>query len=277
MIAVLISTMYHRLLKIDTEQFPQDENIYYIISCQGNPEFETFVYENKIKKIFGDKNVSFLFSLEVGLSKNRNTAIEKLLELDIDSEYFYIADDDVEIFIDGIKNAVKFASENKLDMVAGKIATLDMKDHKENYSSISFPLTKLNAMRVSSVEMILSVDTVKKYKLRFDEKFGLGSQYPSGEEYIFISDLLRQGCDTYFYPAYLCKHPPVTSGHDFYSTPDKIMAKGSMFMRSNGYIIGYLMCVIFCVVKWKLYNKECGFLEFYINITKGFFRKAFYE
>ncbi len=47
MIAVLISTMYHRLLKIDTEQFPQDENIYYIISCQGNPEFETFVYENK--------------------------------------------------------------------------------------------------------------------------------------------------------------------------------------------------------------------------------------
>lgn len=277
MIIVLISTMYHRLLEIDANQFLQDDEIYYIISCQGTPEFDFDVYKNKINDIFGNVNISYSFIEGYGLSKNRNKAIDKLLELDIDSEYFYIADDDIVLCLDGIKHAVKFASENHLDMVAGKIATLDMTDHKENYSSMSFPLTKFNATRVSSVEMILSLAAVKKYKLRFDEKFGLGSQYPSGEEYIFTSDLLNHGCKAYFYPVYLCKHPPVTSGHDFYSTPGKIMAKGAMFMRSNGYIIGYLMCVFFCIVKWKIYNKKCGFFKFYINITKGFFRAIFHD
>ncbi|HGS4462852.1 TPA: glycosyl transferase [Vibrio metschnikovii] len=271
MIIVLISTMYHRLLEINANQFLQDDEIYYIISCQGTPEFDFDVYKNKINDIFGNINISYSFIEGYGLSKNRNTAIDKLLELDIDSEYLYIADDDIVLCLDGIKHAVKFASENHLDMVAGKIATLDMTDHKENYSSMSFPLTKFNATRVSSVEMILSLATVKKYKLRFDEKFGLGSQYPSGEEYIFTSDLLSHGCKAYFYPVYLCKHPPVTSGHDFYSTPEKIMAKGAMFRRVFGIFGTAIICTVFTFKKYPLFYKNINVAHFYCNIMKGAF------
>ncbi len=270
MIAVLISTLYNRLLEIKPSQFPKNDDVYYVVSCQGVPEHDLSVYEKKISEIFGDKNQSHVFIQGYGLSRNRNAAINLLMELDIKERYFYISDDDIELCLDGIQEVVEFASTSGLDMVAGKIATLDMRDHKQNYSSSTVALNKLNAARVSSVEMVLSRATVEKCKLRFDEQFGLGAKYPSGEEYIFVTDLLNQGCRAAFYPAYLCKHPPVTSGHDFYSTPEKIMAKGAMIRRSNIYIMGFLMCFGFSVIKYSIYKDKCGLFYFLINILKGF-------
>lgn len=270
MIAVLISTLYNRLLEIKPCQFPKNDDVYYVVSCQGVPEHDLSVYENKISEIFGDKNQSHVFIQGYGLSRNRNAAINLLIKLDLKERYFYISDDDIELCLDGIQEVVEFASASGLDMVAGKIATLDMRDHKQNYSSSTVALNKLNAARVSSVEMVLSRATVEKYKLRFDEQFGLGAKYPSGEEYIFVNDLLNKGCRAAFYPAYLCKHPPVTSGHDFYSTPEKIMAKGAMIRRSNIYIMGFLMCFGFSVIKYSNYKDKCGLFYFLINIMKGF-------
>lgn len=270
MIAVLISTLYNRLLEIKPSQFPKNDDVYYVVSCQGVPEHDLSVYENKISEIFGDKNQSHVFIQGYGLSRNRNAAIKLLMKLDIKEQYFYISDDDIELCLDGIQEVVEFASASGLDMVAGKIATLDMRDHKQNYSSSTVALNKLSAARVSSVEMVLSRATVEKYKLRFDEQFGLGAKYPSGEEYLFVADLLDQGCRAAFYPAYLCKHPPVTSGHDFYSTPEKIMAKGAMFRRVFGFTKGGVIVFLFSILKYKIYKRHISPGSFLKHIYSGF-------
>lgn len=269
MIAVLISTLYDRLLEIKASQFPVSQDVYYVISCQGVPKYDLFIYEDKIRTLFGDRNVSYVFIRGYGLSKNRNAAIDKFMMLNIDCKYFYISDDDTELCLDGIKESVAFAGANDLDMVVGKIATLDMHDHKHNYKTTSTPLTKLRAARVSSVEMILSRAAVLQHHLRFDEQFGLGAKYPSGEEYIFTTDALRQGCRAEFYPVYLCKHPPVTSGHDFYSSPEKIMAKGAMFKRVGGLYLGLLLAIAFSILKFKIYKNTHSYWFFLSNITKG--------
>lgn len=272
MIAVLISTLYNRLLEIKPNQFPKNDDVYYVVSCQGVPEHDLSVYENKIKQIFGDKNHSHVFIQGYGLSRNRNAAINLLMKLDFKGRYFYISDDDIELCLDGIQEVVEFASASGLDMVAGKIATLDMRDHKQNYSSSAVVLNKLSAARVSSVEMVLSRTAVEKCKLRFDEQFGLGAKYPSGEEYIFVTDLLDQGCRAAFYPAYLCKHPPVTSGHDFYSTPEKIMAKGAMFRRVFGFLGAITACTLFTFKKYRVIVRYVSLTSFYYNILKGMFK-----
>ncbi len=270
MIAVLISTLYNRLLEIKPNQFPKNDDVYYVVSCQGVPEHDLSIYENKINEIFGYKNQSHIFIQGFGLSRNRNAAINLLMKLDLKVRYFYISDDDIELCLDGIQEVVEFASANGLDMVAGKIATLDMRDHKQNYSPSAVALNKLSAARVSSVEMILSLNAVEKCKLRFDEQFGLGAKYPSGEEYIFVTDLLKQGCRVAFYPTYLCKHPPVTSGHDFYSTPEKIMAKGAMFRRVLGLTKGGVVVFLFSILKYKIYKKYISPGSFLKYIYSGF-------
>lgn len=273
MIAVLISTLYDRLLEIKASQFPVSQDVYYVISCQGVPKYDLFIYEDKIRTLFGDRNVSYVFIRGYGLSKNRNAAIDKFMMLNIDCKYFYISDDDTELCLDGIKESVAFAGANDLDMVVGKIATLDMHDHKHNYKTTSTPLTKLRAARVSSVEMILSRAAVLQHHLRFDEQFGLGAKYPSGEEYIFTTDALRQGCRAEFYPVYLCKHPPVTSGHDFYSSPEKIMAKGAMLKRALGVPLAIPICMLFTIKKYPIYCKHVNIITFYNTLLKGIFSK----
>ena len=47
-------------------------------------------------------------------------------------------------------------------------------------------------LRISSIEFFINLDKVNKGNLRFDERFGLGAKYPSGEENILLADLLKR-------------------------------------------------------------------------------------
>jgi len=72
---------------------------------------------------------------------------------------------------------------------------------------------------------------IKKNQIKFDERFGLGTNFPSGEEYIFITDCFKSGLTVKYLPINIGVHPNETSGMDFYTTPEKVLAKREMIKR----------------------------------------------
>lgn len=112
---------------------------------------------------------------------------------------------------------------------------------------------------MSRLSWILSLFFSKN--ILFDSRFGLGSIYPSGEEFIFLNDLISAGAKVDFSPIILCKHPPLSSGDDFYSSQYKIMAKGAMLKRVFPSYMCYPMIIMFAIKKYRAYRDSVSFFK----------------
>lgn len=152
-------------------------------------------------------DLEFISFNERGLSKSRNRAIENA-----DADIVLIADDDV-VFSEDIEKKITagFAEYPDADILTFMISTPSGEPYK-NYSNKSFKHNRSSIYKVSSVEMVVKLSSLKKAGLKFDERFGLGTTYPSGEEMIFLNDALDKGFNIYFIPEYIVSHPLESSG-----------------------------------------------------------------
>ncbi|EUJ25400.1 glycosyltransferase, partial [Listeria cornellensis] len=112
-------------------------------------------------------------------------------------------------------------------------------------------LTKRELMSRSSIEVFVKRACLEKNEagpaIRFDEAFGLGATYVSGEENIFLVDLFRQGYRTYFHPEWLVYHavqPRITR-----LTKAQILSKGPLFKRMYSTPIAFLLVSLFYIKK----------------------------
>ncbi|MEZ8865783.1 glycosyl transferase [Vibrio splendidus] len=265
MVVVSVSTLYSRLSSILPSQFPSDERITYVISCQGVKEHDVNYYELLINKIFGC-DCSFVLLDGYGLSKNRNSAL-KLASNISNCTAIYITDDDVFLNVDGVCKLAKKLHENSLGFCSGMVSTGG--GFFKNYQKNSYDITLLKASKLSSVELMVSPSLVIDDCVLFDERFGLGSVYPSGEELIFCSDAITLGNRGVYFPIVLCEHPPISSGQDFYSSEEKIIAKGAMFKRAFGER-GFLLILFFALKKYTKYRGNVTFFGFLSKMIKGY-------
>lgn len=164
-----------------------------------------------------------------GLSKSRNFGIAHAT-----TKYLFIMDDDVIFDVERMQALVEWMDSNNID-----VATCQHKFESgrfpKNYQSQPFKHNLLSLAKVSSIDICLNVEKVRKLNLGFDERFGLGSDLPSGEEYIFLTDCLKRGLNIWFYPITVGVHPDITSGMDFYTSPAKTLAKREMLIRIFGW------------------------------------------
>ncbi|CAM4215344.1 glycosyltransferase family 2 protein [Listeria booriae] len=108
-------------------------------------------------------------------------------------------------------------------------------------------LTKRELMSRSSIEIFVKRGCLENNEagpeIRFDELFGLGATYISGEENIFLSDLFRQGYVTYFHPESLVYHavqPRITR-----LTKTQMLSKGPLFKRMYSAPTAFLLVSLF--------------------------------
>ena len=121
-------------------------------------------------------------------------------------------------------------------------------------------------MKVSSIEIAFRINSIKIKNLKFDEKFGLGTNNPTGEEAIFLSDALKQGLKILYIPLPIVFHPKESSGGMFKDNPKLIRAKGAMFYRIFG-IWGYLVSFLFALKKYRMSNYK--FFKFLTYMLEG--------
>ncbi len=174
-------------------------------------------------------NIQYIKMNEKGLSKSRNAGL-----INCKSEYAYIMDDDVCFDVLKIEKLVRKMIEDKV-----AVATCQYKyedgSYPKKYKRNAYLHNKLTAAKVSSIEICVNLTLLKKYNIRFDEAFGLGTNMPSGEEYIFLTDCLKKGLIVKYYPIVTGIHPNITSGMDFYSDSSKVLAKREMLKRIFGW------------------------------------------
>ena len=187
---------------------------------------------------------------EKGLSISRNRNIKLLTE-----SIGLITDQDVR-FKPDFQNTIITAFEKSpnADIIIFQIEDEQAMPFKK-YKKHSFWMNQRDIMKVSSIEIALRTTSIVEKELLFDEDFGLGSTYPTGEEAIFLSDALKMGLKIKYIPAPIVIHPKGSSGYQFSQNKSLIRAKGAMFYRMFTQK-AYLISIIFAFKKYKLSSES---------------------
>ncbi|WP_078378871.1 glycosyltransferase family 2 protein [Sutcliffiella halmapala] len=124
------------------------------------------------------------------------------------------------------------------------------KDYYKSYPDTPIPQTNWRKLfNKSSIEIFVNLSKVKREAIKFDEKFGLGATYPSGEENVFLFDLKKQGYRISYFPQIVVYHlkPDVSTR----LTNAQIIGKGPMFKRIFNTPIALALVTLFLVKKFK--------------------------
>ncbi len=141
---------------------------------------------------------------ERGISRSRNRALDLAR-----GRRLLLADEDCTI-VPEIASIVERAFT--LDPAAGGITFQHRIEQGEvpsrRYRRRSFRHGRFSIVRVASVEIVLDREAVGD--LRFDERFGLGTPRPIGEENLLLASLLRRGVRLRYVPEVVCVHRGAT-------------------------------------------------------------------
>ena len=201
-------------------------------------------------------------TLARGLSKSRNRALS-LAEGDI----CLIADDDTSL-LPGYTERIlaEFRAAPDADIITFQVRTPEGGFFKNNYGEQADWHNLRSIMRVCSIEIAFRRERVLATGIRFDERFGLGAEFPTGEEAIFLADAIRAGLKVRYVPVPIVIHGSESSGAAFARNPGLIKAKGAMFMRIFG-MWSIPISLLFALLKYK--RSELGFVRFVARMLEG--------
>lgn len=167
-------------------------------------------------------------SIEKGVAKSRNVVLNST-----QTKYLLFADDEILFLSDGIKSAISYLESNPAcDLVLAQ-AVDDQGVLRKSYSKTEVKLSKFNSAKAATYEMIVRVESVRNKGVTFDENFGAGAENYLGDEYIFITDLLKKGGRATFLPLTIAIHPEESSGSRW-GTDSDLRARAHVFQRVFG-------------------------------------------
>lgn len=104
--------------------------------------------------------------------------------------------------------------------------------------------------------------------IKFDETFGVGTDYPATEDPLFILDCRRAGLRCRFFPITICEHLGVTTGNRPITHNGVAIAEGAYIRAAYG-LSGYLRVPL---KAWRLFKAQhIGFWKGLYLLNKGFF------
>lgn len=200
MLTIVISTMGDGIEHLQRALSFHHPSIRYLIVHQTSEERAVPFY------LRTREDVTVIQSKSRGLSRSRNIGLSNCR-----TSYALIADDDVAFVKRGVLQILDIIDKDKPDFGLFMIQTREGEPEYKQYPTSSYQIDHLKHW-VSSVEILVSVDKLREYNIRFDERFGLGTQLGRGEEEVLIRDLIRQGLRGWYYPIYIVQHPYESSG-----------------------------------------------------------------
>ena len=261
---VLISTINERFLKLDKVTSQRHPDLGYVIIHQhdNHKDSRKVLALKDMLAIRGDIKVFNYKGKGLALSRNIGLA-------NCDAEFALFADDDIEYLDNFTEKILKVFSNEKTDIACFKIKTPSGNDFKR-YAKSSFKIGRYSALSVSSVEIAFRVDKIKQKAIRVDERFGLGADYETSEETIFLNDCLTAGMRASFFPLSIAVHDAHSTGSEW-GNPAMTFSKGAVFRRMFG-IPGFFPLLGLALLKWRSYRKHCSITEFILKNLHSFNR-----
>lgn len=244
---VLISTLSKKAEQFISFPFPV------LVISQGVEESEQI-----------ESNFSFFGFEEKGISRSRNRALEKS-----EADIVLFADDDL-VFVNDLQSKVTRAFQNfpNADVITFRVQTPEGQPYKDSYKNEPFFHTRSSIFKVSSVEIAVRSSRIKEAKIKFDEHFGLGSQFKSGEEVIFLNDCLNAGLKLMYVPEVLVVHPIESSGKIL--DAGYFRSKGAIVKRLYGFTPLLVLGLLFIIKQLFKKQKTISFAQGIRESTKGF-------
>ncbi|MCD9522779.1 glycosyltransferase [Photobacterium carnosum] len=221
-LSFLISTKGSGIKKIKLPEL-HDDVAYVIVHQDYNA-----CNESEFFSILERSDVTYIKDEGLGLTRSRNIAIKNAR-----SDYCYILDDDVTI-IEGAINKIMYIIDNHKFGLAAFRVEVDGGNFFKKYKNKIVKINMISAARVCSIEILFNRNIINDKKVIFNERFGLGTNLPSGEEYIFITNCLKKGIECLAFPISTVIHPIESSGDDFFTDKAKVVAKKEMFKEITG-------------------------------------------
>lgn len=179
-----------------------------------------------------------------GVARSRNAALDHAL-----GRFLIFADDDITFYPEALDHLLaEFATDPRLALALGQAEDA----HgilRKRYPVHPVRLTRFNSAKAATYEMMIRLDPVRAAGLRFDERFGAGMPDFVGDEYIFITDLLKAGLSCRFFPVTLATHPAESSGLRW-SGADAMRARKALFHRVFG-TAGPVVALLFVARNWR--------------------------
>lgn len=256
---ILISTINDGIRNVEKIFLPEDNAISYIISHQVTNYKD---YSTEVTLLKQRKDVIYLSSNVKGLSKNRNNCLEH-----IDGDIVYICDDDVSLLYEGILKIIeKFKNSDNIDVLRCQIKTFEGKPYKQ-YKPVEYKIDSLSQLtNFSSIEMTVKSAFIKENHIWFDEKFGIGAQYPTGEDFIFITDIFKKNGNIVHHPIDIVEHEEFGTGGIL--SNDIIIGRGAVFARVFANL-GLIANIYFAIKNKKKYKGKYTFWEYNKLLFQG--------
>ena len=190
---ILICSLNKGIVRVQEVLLPPRDGVYYIVSYQYTDErYLDLIPQTLIER----SDVSVYKYKGQGLSANRNLALDKAT-----SEIVMFADDDARLAEDAPDILFRHFEQNPdLDVAFFCASTYTGKPLK-NYPKTDFEVLAMpQDYTISALEMALRRTSVQG-KVRFDERFGLGTKFLTcGEEEIWMEDALRSHLRMHYFP-----------------------------------------------------------------------------
>lgn len=232
------------------------KNFEVIVVTQGNHE--------KVAEIL----LNYKFEYKHIPMEGRGIAIARNIGLPhINGDVLAFADDDG--WYD--KEALQIVKEH-IEKYDPDIVTFRHIDPYKNEYTRAYPeseilgFKKMDTLKQMSLDIYININRVPVYIDGFDERFGVGSKYNSGEENIYLMDLYNKGYKKmYYFPIIIAYHPKKECN---YLDEQSFIGKGPLFKRLFGSIIGLPMIIGFGLKKknmidefsngrfWDIYKKS---------------------
>ncbi|WP_242091698.1 glycosyltransferase family 2 protein [Aestuariivivens sediminicola] len=196
-------------------------------------------------------NVRVINSFEKGLSKSRNLAIRNAM-----GDICLIADDDI-TYKKGFEKDIISAFKNNPE---ADFITFQMQDDSgklfKTYPDVHWHNRK-SVITVNSVVISFRRENILNSGISFNPYFGLGAQFPLGEEYIFLRDALKANLKLLFIKKIILTHKYLSSGR-LLGKDSNIFARSAIMRKYSGKL-AYLRLVKH--VFHGLQNREIGVLD----------------
>tara|TARA_B110000967_G_scaffold129640_1_gene132495 strand:- start:550 stop:1392 length:843 start_codon:yes stop_codon:yes gene_type:complete len=226
---ILISTMNRDSLAFLDKMFVHEsyENFKLLIINQTT-ESHLLVSKNP--------NVRVINSFGKGLSNSRNLALKNAI-----GGLCLIADDDV-VYTKDFKHLIvsSFETHSESDIITFKMIDSLGVDFK-TYPSTFTVHDRKTLNQVNSVVIAFKHESNEAKNIFFNPLFGLGSEFQTAEEYIFLRDSISLGLKVCFQPEIILTHADYSSGKN-HTSDAVIYARAALFYKYSG-ILGYLRLI----------------------------------
>lgn len=196
---------------------PVMDGVEYIVSWQFAGALPEIPHSLKKRNDF-----KVLPSPSVGVAHNRNLALDAA-----SAPIVLESDDDVSYTPEMLQQVIDaFDARPECDFLAFKYHS---KSNPRPYPDKECDLRNPpKGYFIGGVEMAFRLRPIRKAGIRFNELFGIGAEFPSGEEDLFLNDVIKAGLNARFVPLTIVIHESSSTCMRESASPSFIRTKGAI-------------------------------------------------